>query len=264
MSRHILLIVEGAVTEPKVFGKIFKKYGFEVIKKGKLNKTLENSEYLINSNEYKKENNTITIVQGTHSMLNHVIKSYDANTDNFESFFTECSDCYNGIFFVYDVDHTTNENLERLSIILNNETEGMLLLSSPCLEILSEPKRINPIEVNKLREYKKERNIECHEVYKKDTLSYIIENFESLILYFLEQNFKDFNEPNIMNHPSLIINKINQNNIREESYVNYRYFTTVIYVCIAHALGLTKQIENYNDVYHFFKSKINTKEECLV
>ena len=81
-------------------------------------------------------------------------------------------------------------------------------------------------------------------------------------MYFLKQNYIDFNEPNIMEHPSLVIKKINQENIREDNYVYYRYFTTVIYVCIAYALGLTKQIENYNEVYSFFKSYI--KEECLI
>ena len=264
MSRHILLIVEGEVTEQEVFGTIFEKYGFKVIKKHKLNKKLENTEYLFNSNKYIKDNDSITIVQGTHSMMNHIVKSYNNNTDDFEMFFTNCCSNFNGIFYIYDIDHTTNENLEYLSNILNDETKGMLLVSSPCIEILSEPKRKQPLITNKLSKYKKERNIECHKIHKKDTTSYIIDNFESLIMYFLEQNYKDFNEPNIMEHPSLIINRINQNNIREDDYVYYRYFTTVIYVCIAYALGLTKEIENYNEVYNFFKSKISTKEECLV
>ena len=98
MSRHILLIVEGEVTEQEVFGTIFEKYGFKVIKKQKLNKKLENTAYLFNSNKYIKDNDSITIVQGTHSMMNHIVKSYNNNTDDFEMFFTNCCSNFNGIF----------------------------------------------------------------------------------------------------------------------------------------------------------------------
>ena len=59
-----------------------------------------------------------------------------------------------------------------------------------------------------------------------------------------------------MEHPFLVINKINEDNERSEETVNYRYFTTVIYVCISFALGLTEKINNYQTVYNFFKNKI--------
>ena len=35
--------------------------------------------------------------------------------------------------------------------------------------------------------------------------------------------------------------------------VVYRYFTTVIYVCIAYIKGLTREIDNYNIVKDFFE-----------
>ena len=200
MSRHILLIVEGKVTEPKIFGEIFKKYNFEVeVKNEQLSKTLNDNQYIFNISKLKKQKDTITIVQGTHSMLNHITKLYDKNIDDFELFFSDCAEHFNGVFYIYDIDHTTNENLEYLSNILNDETMGMLLVSSPCIEILSEPNRKQPLITNKLSKYKTERNIECHKTYKKDTTSYIIDNFESLIMYFLEQTIKNLMNQTLWN-----------------------------------------------------------------
>ncbi len=64
-----------------------------------------------------------------------------------------------------------------------------------------------------------------------------------------------------MEHPHLVKDKINEINIRindkEKSYVEYRYFTTVVYVMIAYINKLTIDIDNYDKVYDFFKSKEN-------
>ena len=64
-----------------------------------------------------------------------------------------------------------------------------------------------------------------------------------------------------MEHPRLIIDKINELNERvnlqdkESSYVIYRYFSTVIYMAIASALSLTKEVDNFDIVKSFFLSK---------
>ena len=42
---------------------------------------------------------------------------------------------------------------------------------------------------------------------------------------------------------------------KEQSYVIYRYFSTVVYVAIAYTNGLTREIDNYENVYSFFKGK---------
>ena len=72
---------------------------------------------------------------------------------------------------------------------------------------------------------------------------------------------EDFNEENIMEHPRLIIDKINSLNKRmnckdkEKSYVIYNYLTTVVYVFIAYINGLTKEINNYSLVRDFFEKQ---------
>lgn len=89
------------------------------------------------------------------------------------------------------------------------------------------------------------------------------------MLYFLEKNRAEFNETNIMEHPQLIVAKINCLNERvnlpnkSDSYVIYRYFSTVVYVAIASSLGLTREIDNYEIVKSFFgkkKDKLKSKQ----
>lgn len=64
-----------------------------------------------------------------------------------------------------------------------------------------------------------------------------------------------------MEHPRLIIEMINRHNIRTDSYVKYRYFTTVLYVVIANIFGLTKEIENYEVVERFLRETMNYNDE---
>ena len=63
-----------------------------------------------------------------------------------------------------------------------------------------------------------------------------------------------------MDHPDFILKQINKFNDRtfvsnDELPVVYRYFTTTLYVCIAYIMGLTKQINNSDEVIKFFESK---------
>ena len=44
---------------------------------------------------------------------------------------------------------------------------------------------------------------------------------------------------------------------RDDSYVIFRYFTTVLYVAIAYANKLTNDINNYEIVHSFFENKMN-------
>lgn len=147
-----------------------------------------------------------------------------------------------------------------------DESMGMLLLSSPCIEVLGDFNRNRKrSRFCHLSEYK--RKINNH--WRGTCLSYIVKHFEEIMLYFLEKNRAEFNETNIMEHPQLIVEKINCLNERvnlpnkSDSYVIYRYFSTVVYVAIASSLGLTREIDNYEIVKSFFlkkKDKLKSKQ----
>ena len=70
-----------------------------------------------------------------------------------------------------------------------------------------------------------------------------------------------------MEHPRLIIDYINKYNERvnyskdtgDESYVIYRYFTTVVYVFIAYINGLVREIDNYDIVYQWLSDMLTKR-----
>ena len=169
---------------------------------------------------------------------------------------------------IYDVDHNDNEDVELMFNKFNNESDGLLLLNSPCLEVLADinvdEKR--ELKFNHLNEYKKSLNKYHNLNGNENSVKYIINHFNEIMMHFLEMNKKEFNENNIMEHPRLIKDKINLDNERvnckkkEDSYVIFRYFTTVLYVAIAYANKLTNEIDNYEIVHSFFENKMNENQ----
>lgn len=175
---------------------------------------------------------------------------------------------------VYDVDHTSKEALAQMLCKFNDETSGLLVLSSPCIEILSEPNRVFEIKVDHLEQYKTERKKWVQDNFSDSVEHYIINNFEDLVLAFLAKNCEESGSNNVMEHPEFVLKQINTFN--ERTYISkdfqpvlYRYFTTTLYVCIAYILGLTKEVENGRKVANFFLShkthhSSNIKEVCVV
>ena len=165
---------------------------------------------------------------------------------------------FSGIFLIFDVDHCSNDKLEILSECFNNESDGLLLVSSPCIEVLSEPERTSVLNIKKtFEEYKKERNAAICPIHNCSVIDYICENFEKLIIEFITKNRNDFN---VSEHPRLVVKRINESNIRKpDNSATIRYFTTVIYVAIAYMKGLTKEVDNYKTVKSFFEANCPLK-----
>lgn len=242
---NYLLIVEGAVAEPNLFSSVFQRYGFNVVRSERM-KSFESFEC---SNLSDSKNN-IVIAQAPRNRLGELLRSDSASFD-FDKAFKKR---FNSVFLVFDVDHTNNKDLSDMIRIHDDETDaGLLLVSSPCIEIMSEPGRTEILETEHLSSYNKERNKYFNDEMKlgNGTIQYIANNFEKLALQFLRQNYREFNEPNVMEHPRLVVDMVNRKNNRTETVVVYRYFTTVLYVLLANIFGLTKQIENVGTVESF-------------
>lgn len=253
MSKNILLIVEGNVDEQDIFSKIFLKYGFNtIISKEKLN--LENIGQF-DKYEYSSNKENVVIIQGPRTRIHDFLLLIQDPNISIEKIFKYSYAYFQNIFLIYDVDHNDCDDIEKMYNQFQDESTGMLLLSSPCIEVIADYKRDRKEEkYYHLGEYKKQIN----EFYNGQTKKYIVDNFENIMLYFLDKNFNDFKEPNIMEHPRLVVQMINKYNDRvnkqnkNDSYVIYRYFSTVIYVAIAAANSLTKEINNYLTVKNFF------------
>lgn len=254
IDKKFLLIVEGSVTEPTIFQSLFEKYGFAVNIGPKMNlDDFHEYDYIADSSE-------ICIIQGPRNRISELLKLYDKDKVDLQRIFKKFGSICSGIFLIYDVDHTSNDDLEKLSNLLQDEAEGMLLVSFPCIEIMAEINRDEEINCTHLTEYKHDLNKRFDLNYHQSAKKYIIENFERLAIDVIDKNVKDFNNTNIMEHPKCVIELINKYNIRkskeEGERVIYRYFTTVVYVALAYILGLTKEIDNADTVKNYFKKFI--------
>lgn len=260
MAKSFLIITEGVRTEPNILESVFTKYGFNVIRQEPIR--IEKKEHLfdLDITELTGGKDNIIIAQGPKNRVSEFLALFDNQSEDIERYFSELTRNCSGIFLIYDVDHTSNDDLKNMFLKFQNETSsGLLLLSSPCIEILSEPDRKDVLEVNHLSEYKKERKKWVQDRYSYSIENYMISNFEDLVLAFLRKNCEESGSDNVMEHPEFVLNQINAYN--ERTYVSrdiqpvvYRYFTTTLYVCIAYILGLTKEIDNSAKVAEFFSS----------
>lgn len=260
MAKNFLIITEGVRTEPTILEAILEKYGFNVVRKKPIKISIEEQPFILEATElFDNKKDNVYIAQGPKNRIREFLHMVNEKTEDVERYFSQLSDNFAGIFLVYDVDHTPKEDLENMFFKFHDETTGLLILSSPCIEILSEPNRVEELCANHLREYKKERKTWIQDKISDSVEHYIINNFEELILPFLYKNCQESGNNNIMEHPEFVLQQINLFNDR--TYINdelqpvlYRYFTTTLYVCIAYILGLTKEIDNSQIVAEFFLS----------
>lgn len=254
MNKNILLIVEGSVSEQNIFNCVFSKCGFNTIISGEKMDVEDVGQF--ERFEYQSEKTNIVIIQGPKNRIHDFLKMYNENEMSIEGAFSYAYAFFSGIFLVYDVDHNDCDDVEEMYKKFADESTGLLLLSSPCIEVIADYNRKRgESKYSHLSEYK--ADINTH--YEGQTNTFISNNFDNLMLYFLEMNYLEFGESNVMEHPGLIVQMINKMNDRvncenkNESYVLYRYFSTVIYVAIAFANGLTREIDNYSLVCSYFK-----------
>lgn len=264
MSRNFLIIVEGAVTEKSILKSVFEKYDLKVFNSGKIELHKNINDLFINIYD-TSENDKVFLVQGPRNRIHDWLNLIKTNEEDFERFFKGINGNFAGIFIVYDVDHTSKTDLELMFQKYNDETDrGLLLLSSPCIEVLADIGRVKPLLCNHLKEYKSELNVKFNTEGMESAQNYIIKNFNELVLYYIDKNTKESGNDNVMEHPQFVLKKINELNERDDDPQNsfavcYRYFTTVIYVCIAYINGLTKEINNAEIVRKFFLSGIYNK-----
>lgn len=257
MSRNYLLIVEGAVTEKEILESVLKGINVTVERCEQVN--LQSDVEDLFAGIYDKSNNDkIYIIQGHRNRIHDWLKSMKTEEEDFENFFSTLNEKFAGIFIIFDVDHTSKDELEEMFEKYNNETgNGLLLLSSPCIEVLADAKRKEPFEGNHLKDYKTLLNKEWTKAGYSSAKDYIMKNFNELALYYLDKNTNDSGLQDVMLHPQFVLTKINE--LNDRTYISndiqpviYRYFTTVLYVCIAYINGLTKEFDNVQAVKEYF------------
>lgn len=251
-NRCALIIVEGQKTEPSIFKYIFEKYGYHF---HDMNNDDDWDSYKIDVDNRK----TIFLIQGKRNRLKDLLEQYEE--------YDTLSECYKIDdvvalnYIVYDFDYVKSEELQKLRKKFYSPQEGELLLSNPCIEVLAEQK-FYPHKGRSTR-YKKRINSQIEETGFTGksgialNISYICSHFEELLITHIKRNCIMFNERNVLKHPSLLIDyvlKTNKNNVNTDLF-EFHYLSTVIYVAIAELEGLTKKVDNADEVISYFKKK---------
>lgn len=256
MARNILLLTEGQVDEQDIFSAVFDHYGANSISSNKRIIDLDLGEFV--ESRISGDLLNVYIIQGPRNRIHDFLKFLNDECVDVERLFGYKYAFFQKIFLLYDVDHNDRGDISNMLGLFQDEARGMLLLSSPCIEVLADFKLDRrELRCVHLKEYKAEIN----KHYNGLTKRHIVDHINEILLHFLKKNYEDFQESNIMKHPRLIGEKINELNIRfnsrgeKGSFVVYRYFSTVVYVAIASALSLTAEIDNYETVKTFFESK---------
>lgn len=259
MAKNFLIITEGIKTEPNILAAVLEKYNFNVVRQDPIRINEEDQPFELDVTKLAHDKDNIYIAQGPKNRISEFLCLVNDQSEDVERYFSKFMENFAGIFLVYDVDHTPQETLKEMFSKFQDETSGLLILSSPCIEILSEPNRTEELKVDHLTEYKIERKKWVQDNFSDSVEHYIIDNFEELVLAFLSKNCEESGNDNVMEHPDFVLEQINM--LNERRYVNkdlqpvlYRYFTTTLYVCLAYILGLTKEINNSEIVANFFRS----------
>lgn len=256
---RFLILTEGARTEINIFQRVLERYGLRVIRISRIESFTEPESLQLLGTELECDRTSVLIAQAPRNRLKDLLSYYRRDNIDLNLVFGSRDRFFNGIFLLFDVDHTDNTSLEEIYTRHNDETDsGLLLISSPCIEILSEPGRTEELRVNHLKEYKRERNNFFSDVLRlgMNAEEYIAENFEKLAVSYLDRNFNDFRDANVMNHPESVIKKVNELNFRSEEEVIYRYFTTVVYVLIACIFGFSIKTDSYSSLREFLLSHV--------
>ncbi len=250
------------------FSSFLEKYGFKKEIEDKFCIKNGNDELLLNRTVLKRtgDNDIVIIAQSPQSRIHGFLKSYDKNKDSLDQLFRYSSDRdeFAGIFLVFDLDHNDVDDCSRMIDLFSDEASGLLLLSSPCVEVLIDLEcstRTNE-RYERLGKYKAKVNSLLEKIEKKKASDYLKERFEERAIYFLDKNVSDFGSMNVMEHPRMIVEKSNLLNIchngksDDEKYVIINLFTTVLYVFVAYIMGATREIENYETVRKLFSDMI--------
>lgn len=256
MNKCALLVVEGSVTEPTIFKYIFEKYGYKFV-------NMMDNDWIA----YKvdiSENKTIYLIQGDRNRLNEFLNEYSEYDTLSQKYGIDDVVALN--YIIYDFDYVTKDKMKELQKKFTSPQEGELLLSNPCIEVIAE-KDFDYVHDNHSSFYKKRiKKILTDEKYRsiegvKLIESYVCENFEDLMINHIKRNCEVFETNNVNEHPSKLIEHVMSTNIidEEKEFFRFYYLSTVIYVAIADLEGLTKDIDNANNVIEYFENK---KNEC--
>lgn len=254
MVGNFLFVVEGEDAEHKIIENIFLKLNYQT-------HSVKTKDELT-TRVLESNGSNIFIIQGPKNRIHNILTQH-TKIDSFPVHFN--IDKYiNKCFIIYGADYNEYNVLTRFFDKFNDENEGILLISNPCIEVLADT--VFDTHTGEATKYKlklREQLLKSNpqSLQNKSVLDYINDNIGELLLNQMKRNQSLFNEPNINLHPQLAINSIS-NNLPdyEKGQHKFEILLTVLYVSIGHIFDLLRPFDNYQMVYGFIEKWLLNKK----
>lgn len=204
------------------------------------------------------------ILQGNKSRIKDLVD--DINNESNEINRLLIGENFVSIFLIFDIDHNTKEQIEYAFSRFNDSSTGLLILSSPCFEVIAPYSNDLPYESNSFKNFKSLKSTYYSNNYHISTKDYIKYNFNELLIYHLKNNRDKYNieafqeVDDLTYHPEYIVLLSNKYNIREGSdelsyKVNYTYFSSILYVVLLYLFDFARYTDSYTKLLDFLINK---------
>ncbi len=260
-KKNILCVVEGEVTEIEIFKSLFMQLGYEIVSRTKNG----NFQHIV----YDDNKSRLYLVPGKHPQVTSEL----ANLENIDIHKLYCiNEKYVAYtFIVYDFDSAKgNYLLDKYKNKFNSEDEGLLIVSSPCIESIVDTRTSSRDYNDKPSKYKDDvltlNNIVLDN--NSNIIDYINKNIFDLLIKQLEYNASTFETKDIFEHINCAYKKAEDNNVDiNTGNYDYKAIFTLLYVIVAFARDiLPKSGEPYEDLLKeliHLRDSTNIQEEKL-
>lgn len=244
MSKY-LIVVEGQKTEFELIKQVTKR----ILPNYSVSFTQYKGQQTIKFTNIKEANDEIFVIKPKHNRLSQIVEDYKKENGDifaFQMYFDQYvdPDFFEKIFFIFDVDYTSDVDLSFALEHFNDEySSGFLIISSPCIEAMTDTKKTYCIETEKhiSDEYKPKIHLDALKRFDQ----YVNLGYNALMCgeafgllnKCLIDNLSLFdNDQQFMNHQAYFKNSFLP--FIESDFRHYPLVTSFIYVLIGSILNL--------------------------
>jgi len=274
--KKYLAIVEGKSMECEVLEYGLSTYGFQVNDNLIKDYKLDDYSNMFTVKCLENRDKQFVILQSNQSRIKDFINTIDKDSSDISRLLV--GNEFVSIFLIFDIDHNTKEEIEASFYKFNEPSTGLLILSSPCFEVIAPCSNDKQYEGISFKKFKTSKSTYYSDNYHISTKDYIKYSFNELLIHHLKNNkdkydIEGFQEVNdVTYHPEYIIILSNKYNIREGSdelsyKVNYTYFSSILYVVLLYLFDFARYTNSYTKLLDFLINKqkeIDNKEIDII
>lgn len=198
----VVIIVEGAVDEMRLFKRIFNDVlGYVFYEKRRTQEKFKVYDEFVKSDN---DNSRVAVINAKNSNISTLTKDFDYLNEVYKILYTEygIDIKYARVYFVWDRDRDSNTDIENIKYLLENlsnsldndngDMHGLLLLSYPNIEtylVSSFGVKYSEKNVKNLKEFVKMKQISIHNIEKANLKKGVVQMHKALKSF----NIREYN-----------------------------------------------------------------------